>query len=66
MRQGRRLTERLRNAWAESGQVCGYRELHNDLVEQSESSGPNGMLSPAGFKRQQVMIRESARETRGG
>ena len=38
--EDRRQTELLRSAWAESGKVCGYRKLHDDLVEQGESICP--------------------------
>ena len=37
----RRQTELLQKAWAESGEIYGYRKLHDDLVEQGESICPN-------------------------
>lgn len=51
--QDRRQTELLRNAWTESGKVCGYRKLHDDLVEQGDSLCPNRVArsaQPAGIK----------------
>ena len=50
----------LKEAWAESGKVSGYRKLHDDLVEQGESICPNrvarltrlaGIKAQIGYKR---------------
>ena len=35
--EDKRQTKMLLNAWTDSGKVCGYRKLHDDLVEQGES-----------------------------
>lgn len=39
--EDRRQTEMLRSDWTESGQVYGYRKLHDELVEQGECICPN-------------------------
>jgi len=36
-----RQTELVRKAWKDSGKVYGYRKLHDDLVDQGETSCPN-------------------------
>lgn len=55
-----RQTELIREAWAESGKVYGYRKLHDDLREQGETCCPNrvarlaklaGIKALIGYKR---------------
>ncbi len=55
-----RQTELIRTAWQESGKVYGYRKLHDDLVDQGETSCPNrvarlaklaGIRAQIGYKR---------------
>lgn len=55
-----RQTELLNKAWNESGRVYGYRKLHNDLLDQGESSCANrvarlvrmaGIKAQIGYKR---------------
>lgn len=57
-----RQTELIREAWAESGKVYGYRKLHDDLREQGETCCPNrvarlaklaGIKALIGYKRRQ-------------
>jgi putative transposase len=36
-----RQTELIRQAWADSGKVCGYRKLTDDLRDQSEQISEN-------------------------
>ena len=47
-------------AWKESGKVCGYRKLHDDLLDQGETCCPNrvarlarlvGIKAQIGYKR---------------
>jgi len=40
-REDARQTELLDKAWKESGRVYGYRKLHDDLLDQGESSCAN-------------------------
>jgi len=40
-REYARQTELLRQAWNDSGKVYGYRKLHDDLLDQGETSCPN-------------------------
>ena len=40
-REDARQTELLSKAWKESGRVYGYRKLHDDLLDQGESSCAN-------------------------
>jgi putative transposase len=40
-REDARQTELLNKAWKESGRVYGYRKLHDDLLDQGESSCAN-------------------------
>lgn len=53
-------TDLIRKAWNDSGKVYGYRKLHDDLVDQGETSCPNriarltrlaGMKAQIGYKR---------------
>jgi putative transposase len=55
-----RQTELIRKAWRDSGNVYGYRKLHDDLVDQGETSCPNriarlakiaGIKAQIGYKR---------------
>lgn len=55
-----RQTELIRKAWKDSGKVYGYRKLHDDLVDQGETSCPNrvalltklaGIKAQIGYKR---------------
>ena len=55
-----RQTELLRKAWTDSGRVYGYRKLHDDLLDQGETSCPNrvarlsrlaGIKAQIGYKR---------------
>jgi putative transposase len=59
-REDHRQTKMLKQAWAESGKVYGYRKLHDDLVEQGESVCLNrvarltrlaGIKAQIGYKR---------------
>ena len=48
-----RQTELIRQAWADSGKVYGYRKLHDDLLDQGETCCPNRvarLASLAGIK----------------
>ncbi len=36
-----RQTELIRKAWKDSGNVYGYRKLHDDLVDQGDTCCPN-------------------------
>ena len=40
-REDARQTELIRQAWKDSGKVYGYRKLHDDLLDQGETSCPN-------------------------
>lgn len=53
-------TELIRKAWKESGGVCGYRKLHDDILDQGETSCTNridrlaklvGIKAQTGYKR---------------
>eukprot|EP00873_Tetraselmis_striata_P030568 jgi/Tetstr1/450832/TSEL_037868.t1 len=55
-----RQTELISNAWKESGRVYGYRKLHDDLLDQGETSCANrivrlaklaGIKGQIGYKR---------------
>lgn len=55
-----RQTELIRQAWAESGKVYGYRKLYDDLRDQGETcsenrvarlAGPAGIAVRIGYKR---------------
>lgn len=55
-----RQTELIRKAWRDSGQVYGYRKLHDDLLDQGETCCPNrvarlaklaGIKAEIGYKR---------------
>lgn len=55
-----RQTELIKEAWAESGKVYGYRKLHDDLCDQGETCCPNrvarlarlaGIKAQIGYKR---------------
>lgn len=55
-----RQTRLLKDAWKDSGKVYGYRKLHDDLIEQGETSCPNriarlarlaGIRAEIGYKR---------------
>ena len=59
-REDARQTELLDKAWKESGRVYGYRKLHDDLLDQGESSCANriarlaklaGIKAQIGYKR---------------
>src|SRR5690606_16839218 len=59
-REDARQTELLSKAWKESGRVYGYRKLHDDLLDQGESSCANrvarlaklaGIKAQIGYKR---------------
>ncbi|CUH63569.1 putative transposase OrfB [Thalassovita gelatinovora] len=59
-REDARQTRLLKDAWKDSGKVYGYRKLHDDLVEQGETSCPNriarlarlaGVQAQIGYKR---------------
>jgi hypothetical protein len=50
----------IRQAWSDSGKVYGYRKLHDDLLDQGETCGPNrvarltrlaGIKAQIGYKR---------------
>ena len=40
-REDARQIKLLKDAWKDSGKVYGYRKLHDDLIEQGETSCPN-------------------------
>jgi len=55
-----RQTELIRKAWNDSGKIYGYRKLHDDLLDQGETSCPNrvarlaklaGIKAQIGYKR---------------
>ncbi|ADZ68958.1 Integrase catalytic region [Polymorphum gilvum SL003B-26A1] len=59
-REDARQTELLSKAWKESGRVYGYRKLHDDLLDQGETSCANriarlaklaGIKAQIGYKR---------------
>ena len=59
-REDARQTELLWQAWNDSGKVYGYRKLHDDLLDQGETSCPNriarltrlaGIKAQIGYKR---------------
>ena len=59
-RDDARQTELLSKAWKESGRVYGYRKLHDDLLDQGETSSANrvarlaklaGIKAQIGYKR---------------
>ncbi|GAA6206752.1 hypothetical protein NBRC116601_00450 [Cognatishimia sp. WU-CL00825] len=59
-REDARQTKLLKEAWQGSGKVYGYRKLHDDWVEQGETSCPNrvarltrlaGIRAQIGYKR---------------
>lgn len=59
-REDVRQTALLSKAWKESGRVYGYRKLHDDLLDQGETSCPNriarlarlaGIKAEIGYKR---------------
>ncbi|WP_374755762.1 IS3 family transposase [Sulfitobacter mediterraneus] len=59
-REDARQTKLIKDAWKDSGKVYGYRKLHDDLVEQGETSCPNriarlarlaGIRAEIGYKR---------------
>ena len=54
-REDKRQTKLIKKAWKESGKVYGYRKLHDDLLDQGETCGPNRvarLASLAGIKAQ--------------
>ena len=59
-REDARQTDLIRQAWNDSGKVYGYRKLHDDLLDQGETSCPNriarltrlaGIRAQIGYKR---------------
>lgn len=55
-----RQTKLIKDAWEDSGKVYGYRKLHDDLLDQGETSCPNriarlaqmaGIKAQIGYKR---------------
>ncbi len=48
--EDQRQTKLLKKAWTESGEVYGYRKLHDDLCDLGEDIGPNRAwrLAPSG------------------
>jgi putative transposase len=48
-REDARQTELIRKAWKDSGQVYGYRKLHDDLLDQGETYCPNRVARLAGL-----------------
>ncbi len=44
-REDARQTRLIRTAWKDSGKVYGYRKLHDDLLDQGETCGPNFRLN---------------------
>lgn len=59
-REDARQTGLLRTAWKDSGEVYGYRKLHDDLLDQGETCCPNrvarlarlaGIKAQIGYKR---------------
>jgi putative transposase len=59
-REDARQTGLIRQAWNDSGKVYGYRKLHDDLLDQGETSCPNriarltrlaGIRAQIGYKR---------------
>ena len=60
VKEERRLTERIKDAWIESGRVYGYRKLHDDMRAAGETCCPNrvarlaklaGIRAQIGYKR---------------
>jgi putative transposase len=48
-REDVRQTNLIRRAWNDSGKVYGYRKLHDDLLDQGETSCPNRVARLAGL-----------------
>jgi putative transposase len=48
-REDVRQTNFIRKAWDDSGKVYGYRKLHDDLLDQGETSCPNRVARLAGL-----------------
>ena len=44
-REDARQTDLIRKAWKESGRVYGYCKLHDDLLDQGETSCANRVAS---------------------
>ena len=53
--EDQRQTKLIKTAWEESGEVYGYRKLHDDLCDLGEDR--NGMLSPIAFEQQQQKLK---------
>ena len=60
-----RQTELTRQAWSDSGKVCGYRKLTDDLRDQGEQISENrvarlaslaGIAAQVGYGRRQVAL----------
>ena len=58
--EDQRQTKLIKEAWEESGEVYGYRKLHDDLCDQGETCCPNrvarlarlaGIKAQIGYKR---------------
>jgi len=58
--EDQRQTDLLKTAWEESGNIYGYRKLHDDLCDQGETCCPNrvarlarlaGISAQIGYKR---------------
>ncbi|MBB4050399.1 transposase InsO family protein [Devosia subaequoris] len=47
-----RQTQLIEEAWKQSGKVYGYRTLHDDLLDQGETSCANRIARLAGIKAQ--------------
>jgi len=48
-KEGARQTELIRQAWAESGKVYGYRKLHDEVRDQGETCSENRVARLAGL-----------------
>ena len=70
-----RQTKLIKEAWEESGEVYGYRKLHDDLCDQGETCCPNrvarlariaGIKAQIGYKRRPVARQGMFTCLRGG
>src|SRR3546814_12310173 len=70
-REDQRQTERLKEAWQDSGKIYGYRKLHDDLRDQGETYCPNrsarlarsaGIKAQIGSKRRRAEVRRSGED----
>lgn len=70
--EDQRQTALLKQAWDDSGEVYGYRKLHDDLCDMGEDISPNrvlrlarlaGIRAQIGYKKKPGSYGELCRET---